>query len=140
VRHASQAKRVRRRSVPLTPRAHFALARLLRAPLPGGPLFSISVRGVNFVVETLGRRANITRLKKLTPEILRDTFAVRAMRDLIEQETTAASHGATPRELERLRARHDLHILQLLGLSRYSDMAARYRAAAAADLPSADSP
>ncbi|HZS02618.1 MAG TPA: site-specific integrase [Chloroflexota bacterium] len=133
VRHTSQAKRARRRSVPLTPRTHFALARLLKAPLPGGLLFSISVRGVNFVVETAGRRAGITRLKKLTPEMLRDTFAVRQMRRRIEEETAASVRGATPRELERLRARHDEQVLQMLGLSRYSEMAARYRAAAVED-------
>ena len=134
VRHASQAQRVRRRSVPLTPRAHFALLRLLQAPLPGGPLFSISVRGVNFVVETLGRRAQIVRIKKLTPEILRDSFAVRAMRNRIETESVATSRGATARELSRLRGQHDVQLLQLLGLSRYSDMAARYRAAATAQM------
>ena len=133
VRHAAEAKRVRHRSVPVTPRAHFALARLLRAPLPGGPLFSLSVRGVNFVVETLGRRAQVTRVRKLTPEILRDTFAVRAMESRMTAESAAASQGATPRELDRLRAQHDLQVLQVLGLSRYSDMAARYRAVAAAD-------
>jgi site-specific recombinase XerD len=129
VRHSSQAKRVRRRSVPLTPRAHFALARLLSAPLPGGPLFSISIRGVNFVVETIGRRAGISRLKKLTPEILRDTFAVHAMAALMREETAAAERGATPRELDRLRVGHDVQVLQALGVSRYSDMAGRYRAA-----------
>jgi integrase len=131
VRHAAQAKRVRRRSVPLTPRAHFALARLLSAPLPGGPLLSISVRGVNFVVETVGHRAQITRLKKLTPDLLRDTFAVRAVEDRVGREAAAAERGATARELDRLRANHDLQVLQLLGLSRNSDMALRYRAAAA---------
>jgi site-specific recombinase XerD len=140
VRHASQAKRVRRRSVPLTPRAHFALARLLQAPLPGGPLFSISVRGVNFVVETLGRRAQLSRIKKLTPDILRDTFAVRTVQSQIEVESSAATRGATARQLDRLRGQHDLQLLQLLGLSRYSDMAARYRAAAAAGSPATPQP
>jgi integrase len=131
VRHAAQAKRVRRRSVPLTPRAHFALVRLLQAPFPGGPLFSISVRGVNFVVETVGRRAGIARLKKLTPEILRDTFAVRTMRQRVDAEIAAQEGGASARELDRLRSKNDLEVLQLLGLSRYSDMATRYRAVAA---------
>jgi integrase len=135
VRHAAQAKRVRRRTVPLTPRAHFALSRLLRAPLPGGPLFTISVRGVNFVVETLGRRAGISRLKKLTPEMLRDTFAVRRMQQYIQAETAAATLGATPRDLEKLRLNNDLALLQMLGLSRQSDTALRYREAATQATP-----
>ncbi|HLH21003.1 MAG TPA: site-specific integrase [Chloroflexota bacterium] len=132
IRHSAQAKRVRRRSVPLTARAHFALARLLRAPLPGGPVFSFSVRGVNFVIETVGRRAEIVRLKKLTPEILRDTFAVRIMRERVNNESEALRHGRSAREFARLRAKHDVEVLQLLGLSRYSEMAARYRSAVAA--------
>jgi hypothetical protein len=94
-------------------------------------LLSISVRGVNFVVETVGHRAQITRLKKLTPDLLRDTFAVRAVEDRVGREAAAAERGATARELDRLRANHDLQVLQLLGLSRNSDMALRYRAAAA---------
>jgi integrase len=133
VRRSHEAKRVRRRSVPLTARAHFALARLLRAPLPGGPLFSISVRGVNFVVETVGRRAGLHRLDKLTPEVLRDTFAVRQIEARIEVERQQAEAGASPRSLERLRLEHDLQVLRLLGLSRNSAMAPRYRAAATAD-------
>ena len=129
VRHAAEAKRVRHRSIPLTARAHFAVARLLQAPLPGGPLFELSVRGVNFVIETVGRRAGITRLRKLTPEILRDTFAVRFMHEQMEAERLAAERGAGALELGHLRPKHDEEVLKLLGLSRYSDMAARYRAA-----------
>lgn len=132
VRRSAQAKRVRHRSIPLTPRAHFALARLAEAPREPGPLLAISVRGVNFVVETVGRRSEIARIKKLTPEILRDTFAVRAMGSRIEAEGAAAERGSTERELERLRLEHDAEVLQLLGLSRFSDMAGRYRAAVAA--------
>ena len=87
---------------------------------------------MNFVVETVGHRAEITRLKKLTPDVLRDTFAVRAMEERMAREIDAASRGANARELSRLRGTHDVQVLQLLGLSRNSDMALRYRAAAAA--------
>ncbi len=131
VRHTSQSKRLRRRSVPVTARAHGALARLLTAPLPGEQLFSLSVRGVNFVVETVGQRAGITRVRKLTPEMLRDTFAVRQMEIYLALEAARAANGASERESDRLRREHDRALLQLLGLSRYSDMAARYRLAAA---------
>jgi site-specific recombinase XerD len=131
VRHTSQSKRLRRRAVPLTPRAHAALARFLTAPLPGERLFSLSVRGVNFVVETVGQRAGIARVRKLTPEILRDTFAVREMQARMAVENARAENGLPERELDRLRREQDRGLLELLGLSRYSDMAARYRLAAA---------
>jgi len=131
VRHTSQSKRLRRRAVPLTVRAHAALGRMLIAPLPGERVFNLSVRGVNFVVETVGQRAKVTRVRKLTPEILRDTFAVREMVVRLALEEAQAQSGSTERELDRLRREHDRGLLELLGLSRYSDMAARYRLAAA---------
>jgi integrase len=131
VRHTSQSKRLRRRAVPLTPRAHAALTRLLSAPLPGERLVSLSVRGVNFVVQTVGQRAKFARARKLTPEILRDTFAVREMQRRLTVESARAESGLPERELDRLRRDHDRGLLELLGLSRYSDMAARYRLVAA---------
>jgi integrase len=140
VRHAAAANRVRRRTIPLTARAHFALARLLRSPMPGGRLFSISVRGVNFVVETVGQRAGIARIKKLTPDILRDTFAVRAMQKRLADEAVQTAQGATEKELSRLRFQHDAQVLQLLGLSRSSEMAQRYRTAAATAVVSQPAP
>jgi integrase len=132
VRRTGASKRVRRRVVPLTARAHAALVRLLTAPLPGGRLISLSVRGVNFVVETVGQRARITRVKKLTPEILRDTFAVEQMRGRLEAEAALAGNGLPPADLGRLRRDHDAEVLQLLGLSPRSEMAMRYRTAAVA--------
>jgi site-specific recombinase XerD len=130
VRHTAQAKRARRRSLVLTPRTHFALARLLQTPLTGGPLFTVSVRGVNFILETVGRRAGISRIKKLTPEILRDTFAVGSMRQRLDEEHKAADLGTTGQAMDRLRLKNDAAVLEMLGLSRYSDMASRYRAIA----------
>src|SRR5262249_4699008 len=114
----------------LPPRPHTALARLLTAPLPGERLFSLSVRGVNFVVETVGERAKTTRIRKLTPEILRDTFAVNEMQRRLAGENARAESGLPERELDRIRREHDRGLLELLGLSRYSDMATRYRLAA----------
>jgi integrase len=132
VRHSSESNRVRRRTVTVTPHLHSALKRLLTAPLPGGHMIGLSVRGVNFVVETIGRRAGVTRVKKLTPEILRDTFAVNAMRERVQVECQRASEGASAEQLARAQREHDREVLAMLGLSRLSDMAARYRSAVAA--------
>jgi site-specific recombinase XerD len=132
VRHTQQAKRLRRRTLPLTPRCHAALARMLTIPWPSPTLFRLSVRGVNFVVETVGKRAGLQRIRRLTPEILRDTFAVRAMQQRVAVEQARARAGATPAELDALRTQHDREVAALLGISRYSEMPARYRAAALA--------
>ena len=138
VRHTQQAKRLRRRTLPLTPRCHAALARMLTIPWPSPTLFQLSVRGVNFVVETVGKRAGLQRIRRLTPEMLRDTFAVRAMQQRVAIEQARARAGATPAELDELHTQHDREIAALLGISRYSEMPARYRAAALAMLPPPD--
>jgi integrase len=132
IRRTADSKRLRYRNVPLTARTCNALLRLLSVPLPGGRLFSLSVRGVNFVVETVGRKAEFARARKLTPEILRDTFAVGEMLRWMSVEREMATRGTPPDELARLQREHDREVLQVLGLSRYSDAAPRYRAAAAA--------
>jgi integrase/recombinase XerD len=132
VRRSSDSKRVRRRTVTVTPSLHSALKRLLTGPLSGGHLIGLSVRGVNFVVETIGRRAGLARVRKLTPEILRDTFAVNAMRERMQEERRRASEGAGAEQLARAQREHDREVLDMLGLSRLSDMAARYRSAVAA--------
>jgi integrase len=131
IRHALHAKRPRRRQVPITTRLHTALTRLLIAPMPRNRLFSLSVRGLNFVVETVGQRAGAPKQGKLTPEVLRDTYAVSQMRLRVRAEAAEAGRGANADVLARLRKQHDLQVLDLLGLSRLSDAAARYRAQAA---------
>lgn len=130
VRRAARAKRTRRRSLAVSQRLYGALARLVAQPLPGTHLVDLSVRGVNFVVETIGHRAGIERLPKLTPEILRDTFAVRLAARWEDEEQRQADAGANARQLLRLRKQHDLALLADLGLSAGSDMAGRYRQAA----------
>ncbi|MGH2343600.1 MAG: tyrosine-type recombinase/integrase, partial [Chloroflexota bacterium] len=87
VRETEQAKRLRSRRLELSP----PVARLLRAYRDSEPrrehFFDVSPRGVNFIVETCGHRARIvTRGKKLTPQILRATFAVRRMRAMVRDE------------------------------------------------------
>jgi site-specific recombinase XerD len=140
IRHTAQSKRLRRRALPLTPRLHAALTRLLVVPLPNARLFDLSVRGVNFIVETVGQRARLARLRKLTPEILRDTFAVREMETRVRQEQDEAAAGASRDVVARLCKQHDLEVLELLGLSRHSEMALRYRAAALSRAGSPDAP
>lgn len=140
VRRTREAKRLRHRTVPLTPRAHIALLRLLTAPLPGARLFSLSVRGVNFVIETIGVRAGLSSVRKLTPEVLRDTFAVNQVLPRLQAERALAAANATINDLEELQRQHDHEVLQLLGLSRYSDAMARYRALAARRLDAPPEP
>jgi integrase len=129
VRRAADAQRARARSLAVTARLHDALTALLTQPLPGRQIVDLSVRGVNFVVETIGHRAALSRIPTLTPEILRDTFAVRSMAHYVEEERRLAGQGATPRTLARVRSQHDQELLQALGLSRQSDGPARYRRA-----------
>lgn len=130
VRRASRAQRPRARSLRVTERLRSALSTLLATPLPGRQVVDLSVRGVNFVVETTGHRAGLTRVPTLTPEILRDTFAVRSMADYLDRERRLVDERATPRTLARARAQHDHELLEALGLSRQSDGPARYRRAA----------
>ncbi len=130
VRRTARAKRARRRSLPLTDRLHAALAHLIGTPLPCTRLVNLSVRGINFVVETIGQRAQLKRFSKLTPEILRDTYAVRRVSTQIDEEERQIELGCSVPQLLRLRRQHDQALLADLGLSPSSDMAARYRQAA----------
>jgi len=130
VRRAAHAQRARVRALRVTERLRTALTALLGSPLPGRQVVDLSVRGVNFVVETIGHRAGLTRVPTLTPEILRDTFAVRSMADYLERERRLVDQRATPRTLAKARAQHDHELLEALGLSRQSDGPARYRRAA----------
>jgi integrase len=130
VRRADRAQRARARSLRVTERLHHALSSLLTTPLPGRQVVDLSVRGVNFVVETIGHRAGLTRIPTLTPEILRDTFAVQSMAAYVELERRLVDERRTPRTLAKARAQHDQELLQSLGLSRQSDGPARYRRAA----------
>ena len=74
---------------------------------------------MNFIVETCGKRARIaTKGPRLTPQILRETFAVRTMRGMVEQEEALRDAGLEVVALNALIERHDRELLRLLGSSR----------------------
>ena len=128
VRETEQAKRLRSRRLELGAEA----ATLLRAFVAGEPLrerfFDFSPRGVNFIVETCGKRAGIvTRGPRLTPQILRETFAVRQMRSFVTQEARLRAAGLEEETLVVLIEAHDLQLLRLLGLHEDPESAKKYR-------------
>lgn len=117
VRQADQAKRVRARRIPLTPRLAAALGRLVddRGARPGR-LVAVTARAVNFMLESVGKLAGLTRVGRVTPQLLRDSFAVGAARRFVQAEA-AAARDATEEELRALRIEHDVALSELLGLS-----------------------
>lgn len=128
IRSTNQARHVRARSLPLTARLAEALERQI-ATGGSGRIFPISVRAVNFAVETCGIRAGLRHRGAVSPQMLRDTFAVRAIRPRLAEEEQQRRAGANAGELAQLRARHDLEVCGLLGLipSPTNDPIARYR-------------
>ena len=128
VRETEQAKRVRSRRLEIGP----AVADLLRVYLAGEPerprFFDFSPRGVNFIVETCGKRARIvTRGPKLTPQVLRETFAVRQMRALMVSEDRLRLAGEPEEALLLIIERHDVQLLRMLGLHEEPESAKKYR-------------
>lgn len=128
VRETEQAKRVRSRRLEIGP----AVADLLRVYLAGEPerprFFDFSPRGVNFIVETCGKRARIvTRGPKLTPQVLRETFAVRQMRAMMTDEDRLRLAGEPEEALLLVIERHDIQLLRMLGLHEEPESAKKYR-------------
>lgn len=126
VSRALAAKRARSRLLALGGRLRAALGRHLRGLEPADPLFPLSTRGVDFVVREAGKRAGVPPVGGLTPQRLRDTYAVRWLARRLRRERAEPDPGAR----RRLEAAHDRELLQLLGLSPASLAAARYRRAA----------
>ena len=126
VSRALAAKRPRARRVPLTPRLRSALVAHLVELGPAEPLFSLSTRGVDFIVREAGKRAGVPAVGSLTPQRLRDTFAVRWLAARMRRERRETDSEAR----RRAEADHDRQLLELLGLSPASLAAARYRRAA----------
>lgn len=137
VRATNQARRVRTRTLPLSPRLASELRRQIQTGA-GERIFPISVRAVNTIVETCGQRAGIHKRGPISPQMLRDTFAVHEVRRRVLEEDRARRAGATDRDLAALRLRHDLEVCDLLGLtpSPTNDPIARYRVLAAAPIAS----
>lgn len=128
IRATNQARRVRARRLPLTPRLADALERHLATGI-GERVFPISARAINFAVETCGIRAGLRKRGAISPQMLRDTFATRAVRPRLIEEERQRRAGASDLELAQLRARHDLEVCGLLGLipNAMNDPIARYR-------------
>jgi site-specific recombinase XerD len=136
IRAADQARKIRARALPLTPR----LAAELRGQIdsdPGERLFPLSVRAINFIVETCGERAGIRKRGAISPQMLRDTFAVGEVRRRVAAEGQRRNAGAASAELTSLRQRHDREVIDLLGLSPdgTNDPIARYRVVASLGNP-----
>ncbi len=128
VRETQNAKRLRSRRLEIGPETASVLRRFVAEEPPQESFFGFSPRGVNFIVETCGYRAHIaTRGKKLTPQILRATFAVRHMRDMVRQEEALRAAGASEEILARVIAEHDIALLRLLGLHEEPESAQKYR-------------
>jgi len=128
VRETDQAKRLRSRRLELTRDIAVVLSGYLADQEPGERFFDVSVRGVNFIVETCGKRAAITtRGDKLTPQALRETFAVRQMRAMVAAEDALRAAGHTEESLLPVMAQHDLQLLRLLGLHEEPETAKKYR-------------
>src|SRR5262249_29441948 len=87
---------------------------------------------VNFMLESLTKLAGLTRVGRVTPQVLRDSFAVRTARGFVQAEAAAAARGRPEEELRRLRLEQDVALSELLGLStddpaNVAQVARRYR-------------
>ncbi len=128
VRETEQAKRLRSRRLDLDGELVDVLAGYLAAQPVRERFFDVSARGVNFIVETCGRRAHIAaKANKLTPQILRSTFAVRAMRAMITAEDAQRMAGVSEITVAGVAEQHDLQLLRLLGLHEEPESAKKYR-------------
>jgi site-specific recombinase XerD len=128
VRETEKAKRLRSRRLEIDDEVAAILKRYVQEEPERERFFDISARGVNFVVETCGKRARIaTRGPRLTPQILRETFAVRRMRSMVSHEDALRSAGHSEEALRGVIEQHDVELLRLLGLHEEPESAKKYR-------------
>jgi hypothetical protein len=128
VRETEQAKRLRSRRLEISAPVAQLLKDFAASTSPKAHFFDLSPRGVNFIVETCGKRAHIvTKAAKLTPQILRETFAVRQMRAMAAGEERLRASGVPEDALARLIEQHDIQLLRLLGLHEEPESAQKYR-------------
>lgn len=127
VRHRRASKRVKQRTLALTVRLAEALSQQLAdaAAASRDSLFDLSPRGVDFVVETCGRRAGVRLDGKITPKQLRDAYACARIRTFLAREATV--DPSDPAALAALRREHDALLVRELGLARASVVPSRYR-------------
>lgn len=136
IRATSQARRVRARTLSLTSRAAIALARQIETGAEDR-VFPVSVRAVNAIVEQCAKRAGIRKRGTVSPQMLRDTFAIRELRRRLRREEEARQAGASEREILSLQVRHDQDLCDLLGLAPLgmNNPIQRFRLLVAADQP-----
>jgi len=132
VRETDAAKRLRTRKLPAPERLRDALRAYYRAAqhtqAGESRVFDVSVRGINFIVEECGKRAGIeTGKPRLTPQVLRETFAVAQMRARVREERRCQMRGWNGEQMQLLTLRHDAELLELLGLKEDPDTARKYR-------------
>jgi site-specific recombinase XerD len=127
VRATDQARRLRPRTLRLTARATSELANLVGDA--DDRVFAVSVRAVNFIVETCAQRAGLRKRGTVSPQMLRDTYALREVGRRVAIEVQRQLEGSTTNELASLRQRHDAEVCDLLGLTpgETNDPIARYR-------------
>jgi integrase/recombinase XerD len=128
------SSRVRTREIPVTARLAAALAHHIRELNPECVLFPLSTRGVDYIVRESGAHAGLSQSPALTPQRLRDTFAVRWLRNRLRLEL-AESDSDARRQLE---ATHDRELAELLGLVPETLSVERYRRAAHRELDRAE--
>jgi integrase/recombinase XerC len=124
VRHRRASRRARRRTLGLSVRLAAALQAHGARPDRDGPVFPVSPRGVDFIVETCARRAGVRPDRKVTPQMLRDAYACARLAAFVEAEEQLAHD---PRVRRAAQAEHDETLLRELGLSPASSAALRYR-------------
>jgi integrase/recombinase XerC len=128
VRETEQAKRLRSRRLDLADDLVVVLSDYLDTQPERERFFDLSARGVNFIVETCGKRAHIAaKANKLSPQILRATFAVRTMRAMVEVEDARRRAGGSEQAVTATAEQHDLQLLRLLGLHEEPESAKKYR-------------
>jgi len=132
VRETDAAKRLRTRKLPVSERLRDALRAYYKAAhhteAGESRVFDVSVRGINFIVEECGKRAGIETSKpRLTPQALRETFAVARMRARVQEEQRCQMRGWNGEQMQLLTLRHDAELLDLLGLKEDPDTARKYR-------------
>ena len=69
----------------------------------------------------------ITSKPRLTPQVLRETFAVAQMRARVREERQRQMAGWNGEQMQRLTLQHDAELLVLLGLKDDPDTARKYR-------------
>ncbi|MCC7372094.1 MAG: site-specific integrase [Chloroflexi bacterium] len=129
IRHRRQTGRVRQRTLALTVRLAAALREQLADASVAGreAVFGVSARGVDFIVETCGRKASVRPSGKVTPKMLRDAYGCDRIRTFLARERQAAIDGARPSAVRALRQEHDTLLTRELGLAGESVVPDRYR-------------